>query len=190
MDPLVQPQFAAYTRTEEPYFSRLAAQPPPKAAAQTVTHRLLVDNRDRPDPANTNPFDFAIHLSQTAVGRYENVTSVELKGVAFPKVAGEPYVIIDVDSFSDNLDATSDAAHRTFAVAYFDSSDLAPGAIKPVKGYDFYQKTVTFTPPLAVLDRLAVAFRTHDGNVVTADATANVTHASMLLEVTTGVFRS
>ena len=184
--------YAGYTRTPcdgEPYFSVPPAHPPPQLPL--VKHRLLVDNRDRPDPANVHPFDFVLSLTAAGVDRYENVVSVELKGLAFPKVAGEPYVILDVAELNNtNLDATNDAAHRTFGVAYFDSELLTPGQIRAVKGYDFYQREATFNPPLARLDRLSVRFLRHSGNVVSLADTAGVSHASMLLEVTTSLNRS
>lgn len=181
-----------YVRTEEPHFSMQNARQPKHTFMPhaSVKHRLLVDARDRPDPANTSPFDFSLSLSAVGVGRYENVTSVELKGLAFPKVQGEPYVVLDIAEFADQLDATNSAAHRTFAVAYFDSTDLGTGAIRPIKGYDFYQKSVEFSPPLRVLDKLTVRFTTHGGNVVQTTATAGNAHASMLLEITTALGRS
>lgn len=183
-----------------PYASRTPCEPPPHFSVapaygppptgMVTKHRLLVDNRDRPDPANTSPFDFSIHLSRTGMDRYENVASVELKGLAFPKVDGEPYVILDIRELNDNLDATNSAANRTFGIAYFDSELLAPGQIRAVKGYDFYQREAKFNPPLAHLDRLTVKFLKHSGNAVTTADTAGETHASMLLEVTTHVSRS
>ena len=183
--------FATYVRTgPAPHFSVPPVHAQPTGPGRFVKRRLLVDNRDRPDAANTHPFDFSIYLTRTGVDRYENVTSVELKGLAFPKVDNEPYVIMDIREFADNLDATNNAANRTFGVAYFDSELLTPGQIRPVKGYDFYQREVKFNPPLAQLDRLTLRFLTHSGNVVSLASTNNVSHVSMLLEVTTCVNRS
>jgi hypothetical protein len=182
--------FAPYRRGDaQPHFSvpPAHAAPPP---GSLVKRRLLVDNRDRPDPANTNPFDFVLRLTDTGVDRYENVVSVELKGLAFPKVAGEPYVVLDVRELNEQLDATNSAANRTFGVAYFDSELLTPGQIKAVKGYDFYQREALFNPPLPSLDRLTVRFLRHSGNVVTVTDTAGEAHASMLLEITTSINRS
>ena len=181
--------FAPYRRDSQPHFSVSPAvgAPPPNTL---VKRRLLVDNRDRPDPTNTSPFDFVLRLSAAGVDRYENVVSVELKGLAFPKVAGEPYVILDVRELNEQLDATNGAANRTFGVAYFDSELLTPGQIKAVKGYDFYQREALFNPPLPSLDRLTVRFLCHSGNAVTVADTAGETHASMLLEITTCVNRS
>lgn len=185
--------FAPYARSPSeppPHFSSLPPYLGGGPPAGTVKRRLLLDNRDRPDPANTSPFDFSVHLTQAGVDRYENVTAVELKGLAFPKVAGEPYVIMDIRELNDQIDATNSAAHRTFGVMYFDSELLTPGQVKAVKGYDFYQRAARFNPPLPSMDRLTIKFLTHSGNVVTTAQTGGETHASMLLEITTGVNRS
>ena len=152
--------------------------------APTVTRRLFVDNRDRRDPANASPFDFTLSLTECGVPRYENVGSVELKGIAFPKVNDEMYVVMDVDRLNEQLDSTSSAAHRAFALLYFDNDAMTPGSVKPIKAYDFYQKSSTFNPPLPVVDVLHVRFLKHDGTVVTSDDTAGNTDVSFLLEAT------
>jgi len=149
----------------------------------SARRRLFIDNRDRTDPANTSPFDFAVSLSDRGLARYEMVSGVELKAIAMPKVAGEMYVAMDVDEMTDQLDSTSAGVHRTFALLYFDSDALTPGSVKPIKAYDFYQKEVRFNPSLAGLDRLHVRFRKRDGSVVTAADTAGNTTVSFLMEV-------
>lgn len=187
-------QFAAgFQRdpSDVPYFSSGVTIPAPNSRAQqAVVHRLFVDNRDRHNYPASSPFDFQVYLgndprASAGVQGYENVTSVELKAVALPKVANERYVIMSVAELNDNmLESTTPAAHNAFAIIYFDSDALAAGAIKPLKGADFYQKQLVFKPPLARLNRLSVSFLKHDGTVVTTGDTGGVDHVSVLLEVT------
>ena len=188
-------QYSTRTAAETPYFSSMFS--PTKtvesAAAPTgTTHRLFVDARDRYDSANSSPFNFRVYLdnahrdNHTGVSAYENVTSIEMKGLAIPKIANEPYVIVDIDECNDNvLDATSNPANGAFAIAYYDSDTLSVGSVKPIKGIDYYQKRVVFNPPIPRLDRLSLKFKKHDGNVITVSDTANTAHVSVLFEITT-----
>lgn len=188
-------QFAAeYKRdpSDVPYFSSGVTIPAPNSRAQqAVTHRLFVDNRDRHGYPATSPFDFQLYLgndprANAGVQGYENVTTVELKAVALPKVADERYVIMSVDELNDNmLESTTPAAQNAFAIVYFDSDSLAAGVVKPLKGTDFYQKQLVFKPPLARLNRLSIRFLKHDGSVITAADTGGENHVSILFEVTT-----
>lgn len=195
---------AATPAPDVPYFSSGVTMLPglqkPRTSArevpvQTSVRRLLVDARDRWDAANTSPFDFKVFFGNdparsVGIAGYENVSSVELKAVAFPKVANERYVIMSVDELNDNmLEATSGAAHDAFAVVYFDGDGLATGAVKPLKGADFYLKQLAFAPSLSRLNSLSIKFLKHDGNVVTTADTANETHVSLLFEVTSKVPR-
>lgn len=172
----------------EPYFSNVykpansTGHPPPIR----TRHRLFVDNRDR--PAGTDPFNFAINLETCGVPSYNNVTSVELKGISVPKVAGEPYAILSIPELNDDvLDSTTPAANRAYAVVYFDNNQMTTGWEKPVKGADFYQKTIEYHPPLRRLDRLSISVLKHDGTVVTSADTGNVTTMSLLFEIVSGV---
>lgn len=188
-------QFSAYTRAEGeiPYFSHL----PNVGAAPTgtVVKKLFIDNRDRYDAANTSPFAFSIYMGNDpyrSVGTsgFENVQSVELKAIAFPKVANERYVVVRIDELKDTLlSASCQPAEHSFAVVYFDSDALGTGVVKPLKGIDFYQKQLVFKPPLAKLNSLNIRFLKHNGNVVTTADTAGVTHVSLLLEITTRAHR-
>jgi hypothetical protein len=181
---------------EAPYFSSLfspTTSSPHTAVVPTGTlHRLFVDARDRFDAGNTSPFDFRVYLdnahrdNHTGVSAYENVVSIEMKGLAVPKLVDEPYVIVNIIECNDNvLDATNNAANRAFAIAYFDADTLAVGSVKPIKGIDYYQKKIVFNPPIPRLDRLSIQLLKHDGNVVTVSDTANSTHVSILFEVMT-----
>lgn len=169
----------------EPYFSNAftPAGTPPHVQTR---HRLFVDNRDR-DAASTGPFDFTVSFNSCGIPPYNNVSTVELKGLSFPKVSGESYIVMSIDQLNDNqLDATAVGINSLYAVAYFDNDALAAGAIKPIKGADFYLKQVSFNPPLGRLDRLSVKFMKHDGSTISLSDTANVANVSMLFEVTSG----
>ena len=149
-----------------------------------VRHRVFVDARDRADP-DSSPFDFSISLTARGLAPFRNVKSVELKGIAFPKVANEPYVIMDVEQLADQMDATFDAGHRSYVVLYFDTDQIPVGSIKPIKAYDFYQKDAAFNPALPTLDRLTIKFKKYDGSLITTADTAGATHVSFMLEVVT-----
>ena len=188
-------QFAGFARgpNEVPYFASVVMSP--SKDEQTVVRRLFIDNRDRYDATHTSPFDFKIYLGNdpdrsVGISGYENVVSVELKAVSFPKIANERYVIMSVDELNDNmLEATNSGTHNAFAIIYFDSDVLATGAVRPFKGSDFYQKQLLFRPPLAKLNTLSFKFLKHPGNVVTTSDTNNETHVSVVLEITTRVNR-
>jgi len=188
-------QFAGYARgpNNAPHFSSVIM--PPGKDEQTVVRRLFIDNRDRYDAANTSPFDFKIYLGNdpnrsVGISGYENVVSIELKAVTFPKIANERYVIMSIDELNDNvLEATNSGTHNAFAIVYFDSDLLAPGTVKPFKGSDFYLKQLLFRPPLAKLNTLSFKFLKHPGALVTTSDTNNETHVSVVLEITTRVNR-
>ena len=167
-----------------PYFS-VSYLPEPRPKAEVVVTRLLLDTRDF--TANTGEFSGTFDLAASGNGRFENVIACELKGLAFPKISGERYVVVDAPVLNDNhLSSTNTSSDRAFAVCYFDGDALTPGIVKPMKGSDFYQKTIRFRPALNKLERIDVSFKKWDGNVVTASdvgGSANV-QCSMLLEVT------
>lgn len=188
-------RYAGYNRgpNETPYFSNVLM--PPSKDEQVIVKRLFIDNRDRYDPANTSPFDFKIYFGNdlgrsVGISGYENVTSVELKAVSFPKVVNERYIVVSIDELNDNmLDASNSGTHNAFAIVYFDSDLLPTGTVKPFKGTDFYQKQLLFRPPLAKLNNLSIKFLKHPGNVISTSDTNNETHISMMLEITTKVNR-
>lgn len=185
-------QYSARNTGETPYFSSMFSSKPDPALPTGSIHRLFVDARDRYDSANSSPFNFRVYLdnahrdNHTGVSAYENVTSIEMKGLAIPKISNEPYVIVDIDECNDNvLDATNNPANGAFAIAYYDADTLSVGSVKPIKGIDYYQKKITFNPPIPRLDRLSIKFKKHDGNVITTSDTANGDHVSILFEITT-----
>ena len=184
-------KFASYAQSSSdmPYFS-FTPQIAPAAGAreETVVKRLFIDNRDK-HASSKSDFDFKVFFNSaqsSGVSGYKNVLSVELKGISFPKVQGERYVIISIDELNDNLlDATNSVAHNAFAVVYFDADSMATGTVKPLKGTDFYQKQIMFRPPLAKLNSLSIKFLKWDGSVINpATDTANNSHVSLLLEIT------
>lgn len=153
---------------------------------------LLIDNRD--GIQHGSPFDFTIELSNpfstasSGIPEFDNVQSVVLKGVSFPKIVGEEYVLIDVDIFNDSsmFSSSSDrVGTRVFASMYFDSSALNAGDIKPKFGTEVYNDPIVCNPPIARLSKMRVRFRKHDGSIVTAADAANVTRASLVLQINT-----
>ncbi|NBS69195.1 hypothetical protein EBT31_09830 [bacterium] len=168
----------------EPYFSQVYSTGP--VPDLRTRHRLFVDNRDRDTDVYPNPFQFTLHFDTCGVPSYNNVHSVELKGISVPKCNNEPYVILSIDELNDNmLDATSNV-NQAYAVVYYDNNQMTPGDVRPVKGTDFYLKNVEYKPPLRRLDRLSVSIRKHDGSLVSTADTGNNTNVSMLFEVISG----
>jgi len=188
--PQLSAQGDAYAQAHGTYYSVYHGRDGGTSPLKPITRRrVLVDNRDRQLPDTSDPFTFVVSLTDAGVERFENVVGVELKAVAFPTVADEMYVVMNVDELNDQLESTCAAAHRAYAVLYFDSDALATGSVKPIKAYDFYQKDAVFNPPLPVLDKLHVSFKKYDGSPVTTFDTAGNTHVSFILEVATPPMR-
>lgn len=191
-----------YTRTSEPYFSQIyhknliedEEMDPQSLVCKRIPKNLFIDNRDRDytldaSKGNSAPYSFVIDLQKCGVGRYDTVTTVELKALTFPKISGEEYVIIDIDEFQGAglLDSTDGGSNQTFGIAFFDGCSSSGGAgiqvgdIKPIKGSDFIQKITEFNPPINI-SKLHVSFKTYGGNLVTRSQVANVENVSMLLQ--------
>jgi len=176
--------YGSYSRAQDvdPYFS--ARFKVKDHETTSYTRRLLVDNRDR---VSGTPFDFEVRfgnpfVNAAGVTEYEGVKSVNIKMAALPKVADEPYVVLDIEKLNDSaLDATDNTANRAFAVAYFVTSLVNASDIKPSK--DFYSQKVVFQPPLSKLDRLRVWVRKANGDLVSLTDTNTVDHVSMLLQL-------
>ena len=167
------------------YRAPLISNRPPE---QQVRHRLFIDSRDC--VSSLTDFSFTAYLSdpfrETSIGvsRFERVQSVELKGLSFPKIADD-YVIMDVQELNDERLLGSNAANRSFAIMYFESSNLAVGTTQAMKGYDFYQKDIAYNPIIPSLGKLTVRFLKRDGAVITTADTNGVDHCSFMLEITT-----
>lgn len=196
---------APYRQTERPYFSQSFIDADVRQRDfPTKNHVLFVDNRDRNRAfddkggyaTNTAPYCFTVNMEDIARGRFENVVSVEMKSLVFPKIADEPYVVVDIEEFRtgiDTVNATDPRNDDVFAVAYFDgvtapsgaSGGMPAGDLKAIRGVDFYKKIVTFNPPLATLHKMNVNFKKYGGQKVTKADVANVEHVSFILEVVT-----
>lgn len=156
------------------YFGGLFGDLPEAPKTEIVTRRLLVDNRDK---ASGTAFDFTVNFTE-----YEHIVSAELKMAAIPKVHDEAYVVLDIDQLNDlTLNATNTVGLRSYAIAYFDSSSLSDGDVKPIK--DFWGQKTTYTPPIRKLDKLSVRILKPDGTTVTASDTGSKTNVSLLLEL-------
>lgn len=92
---------------------------------------------------------------------------------------------MDVEELNDDTLLASNAGNRSFAVVYFDTTATTAGDLRPVKGYDYYQKEIAFNPVLPTLSKLTVKFKNRDGSVVTAAEAGGVDHCSFMLEITT-----
>ena len=184
-DPSLQ---GGYRRTEAPYFSTHFV-PPGRVddlPARLVRHRLLLDNRDRTDAANTSPFDFRIDFKTVGLSRIENVVSAELTALSFPKISGETYVIIDSFELNDHIDSSAVPAQRAYNVALFEGDNLLPGNVKTLRHSDMaFGGVKAFNPPLSQLDRISLQFKKYNGNVVTLSDTNNVGTVSLCLEIVT-----
>jgi hypothetical protein len=175
--------------TPGPHFSVHYEHPAP-AQARLVKHRVFIDNRDRFDKPNTSPFDFRVNAADTGVSRFENVVSVELKALSFPKIANENYVILDSFELGDHIEATNSGAHRSYNIGYFDNDTLATGSVKTLKSKDMaFDNEKVFNPPIAQLDRFSFTFKKHGGNVVQLSDVASNANVSLCLDVTTDVRR-
>ncbi len=144
------------------------------------TRRLFIDSRDA---STYTPFDFIVKLDDdVSRGRYRNVSSVELKAATVPKVAGEDYVILDIDELRDsNIDASTPALNDGFALCYYDNSSLADGSVKVID--KIFNQKADFNPPIT-LDKLKVQIKKHDGTIVSPSETANSNNVSLLFEIT------
>jgi hypothetical protein len=160
---------------------------------------IFIDNRDRntnldanhgDNFSNSAPYSFVVDLESSNIEKLINVSTVELKGLSFPKIENENYVIVDISEFSGLIDSTDNASNRVFGIAYFDGvtsgsgSGLQVGDVKPIKGSDFIKKLAVFEPP-RMFSKLHINFRTHGGNLVTKAMVGNVENISMILQFET-----
>lgn len=166
------------------YFSTVYV-PTEQPKPQFVVHKLLLDSRDAVSFANTSSA-FACRFDLTACphGEYTNVISAELKGAAVPKANAENYCLVDIPQLSDDqLDATNSNTHNTFAALFFDSSALADGCVKPLRGADFYSKVVRYRSAINRLDTLDVSIRLWDGSVLSPGSAGGANSFQLLLEM-------
>jgi hypothetical protein len=112
--------------------------------------------------------------------------SFSLKGLAFPKLAGEQYVILSIDELNDEqLQSTRVAANRSYAIAFFDTSLLAAGTVKPMKSSDltFTRSSIAYNPVIGKLNTLTIHFYKPDGTIVTPADCGGVETCALLVEV-------
>jgi hypothetical protein len=176
----------SYSRTEAPYFS-VNYSPSEKSPYRPdlVRHRLLVDNRDRFDAANTSPFDFRIDFRDTGIERLENVTSVELTSLTVPQVDTDPYVILDSFELGEHMLSSSSSAHQTYNVGIF-RGDLKAGNVVTLRQTDMaFPSLKLFTPPLSQLDRISLKLKKYSGSIVQAANTLNTNTVIACFEITT-----
>jgi hypothetical protein len=169
--------FSTFATQDTPgYFGGLFGDLPAAPKTEIVTRRLLVDNRDR--AAEGSAFDFTVNFTE-----YEHVVSAELKMASIPKVANESYVVLDIDQLNDlTLNATNIVGLRSYAIAYFDSSLLSAGDVKPIK--DFWAQKSVYAPPIRKLDKLSIKVLKPDGSAVDPATDTNAkTNVSLLLEL-------
>lgn len=150
---------------------------PPHATERKTSHIFFVDSRD---VTKSNPFQYDILMDTP----FKNVYSIELKGLSFPKVNDEQYVIMDIDECKDRVESIDNSAsHRSFAVCYFDK--LNTGEIRPMRGADFDRKYYEFNPMMNKLGKLRISFRKYDGSIVTPVDVNGVIDHTLLFEITT-----
>lgn len=162
---------------QERLYSNVYIPPPAQVVDKKTTHIFFVDSRN---VIKTNDFQYDIIMDTP----FKNVHSIELKGISFPKVRDEQYVIIDIEECKDRVESIDNsAAHRSFAVCYFDK--LNTGEVRPMRGADFDKKYYAFNPVLSRLGKLRVSFKKYDGSLVSSADVNGVVDHTMLFQITT-----
>lgn len=173
-------QCSVENRQQDRLYSNVYIPPPSNAIdeRQKTTHIFFVDSRDVQNKANDFQYDIVMDTP------FKNVHSIELKGLSFPKVNNEQYVIVDIDECKDRVESVDNSAsHRSFAVCYFDK--LNTGEVRPMRGADFDRKYYEFKPTVSKLGKLRISFKKYDGNVVTTGDVNGILDHTLLFEVTT-----
>ena len=131
------------------------------------TQHLLLDFRDFQTQI-TQDLEIKVKLNDLGFPRYENIHSVELKGISFPKMNNdEIYYILDIYEFGGRLHSSDNVgSHEMFAIIYYDNSGQSAGHIKPMKGKDFDEKTYIFNPIEKSLNVLTISFKKYGGTVI------------------------
>lgn len=175
------PQFCEVPPTRHGnHFSNVYYPPPEGQNSTHVKNVFFVDSRDIQAKDKISDFEYSIVFDTT----FKNVHSIELKGISFPKIANENYVILDIDECKDRLGSIGgSAADRTFSIVYFDN--VSTGVIRPMRGADFDQKKYKFNPVASKLGKIQIKFKKQDGSVVTQNDVNNVTNHTLLFEIVT-----
>jgi hypothetical protein len=163
--------------TNDKLFSNVYIEKPHQHASDKIKHMFFVDSRDI---EKSDDFQYSIIISDP----YKNVHSIELKGISFPKIADENYVILEIDECKDRLDSIDGSVvQRSFCVCYFDL--LNTGDIRPLRGSDFDRKLYVFNPVVSKLGKLNIRFRKHDGSIVSSSDVNGIVKHTLLFEITT-----
>ena len=99
-------QCSVENKQQDRLYSNVYIPPPPAVEGRKTSHIFFVDSRD---VSKTNDFQYDILMNTP----FKNVHSIELKGISFPKVDNEQYVIIDIDECKDRVESIDNSAsHR------------------------------------------------------------------------------
>ena len=152
---------------------------------RTYTERkrlLFVDSRDC-----VGDFEYTVNIGSDQTGSvatdpYNNVSKIELKAISFPKIADENYFIMTISEISDYLDSTSNDAHRSSCVVFFDNAQLGDGQKKTIYPLAGNGREFVLNPIVPKLSKLHVKFSKHDGPI--EGSTGGIKDHSFLLEIT------
>lgn len=133
-----------------------------------VNQILFIDSRDF---TFENTLSYTISLTELGISQYLHVEKMTLKSLSFPKMNNsENYIILDIDAGQRRLHSSDNTgSHDKFAIMYYDNNEMNVGSVKPMKGYDFDIKEVTFNPPLSKLDKINIKFKKYGGELITIE---------------------
>ena len=145
--------------------------------------RVLIDSRHIATKSG-GAFSYDVKFSDIDVPIIKSVTKVELKNLIFPKVSGEPYVLMKLVGLDTNLycSGSSSTLNDCFCVVFFDNSSMAPGTFKTMKGGDLSIMEIEFDGQRPSFHNLRVEFLRGDCSVVRSSDTGGVEDHAFLLE--------
>lgn len=149
---------------------------------------VLFDSRDSKRASDTS-WDFQVRFHDLEMGVLKNVSSVEVIGLAFPRVKQEDYVFLSIPELSSTFLTTDPHnPHPTF-MFYYDSYNVPACEKKAMKGGDFYKKVLTFQPFVTQLSQLTFVFTKYGGDITLEDLDLDdpgeTPHVSIILKITT-----
>jgi len=144
---------------------------------------IFVDSRSVPSAGD--PFNYRVVFGEVGIPHFKGVTKIELKGISFPKVENEDYVLLKLNDLNTSFWSSDGSSQKTdlFAVIYFDNSSLPTGTRKPSKGSDFTEKMVEFDGGI-FLAYLHLEFTLFNGEPITTAKTNDISNHSVILEIT------
>lgn len=149
---------------------------------------VLFDSRDSKRPFDTS-WNFQIRFQDLEMGVLKNVSSIEILGLAFPRVKLEDYVFLSIPEVNSPFMTTDSQNPRPSFVFYFDSYNVPACEKKAMKGGDFYKKLVTFQPFISQLSQLTFSFTKYGGDITIQDLDLDdpgeTPHVSILMKITT-----